>query len=160
VAVADFLLGEGVIVLAQSPLRKYHRTYRAEPGDGVQLPLVVLVDAETASAAEVLAGALKERGGRVPTLVVGQTTYGKGSVQEVLAVDRVPLDKLPAGIRLTVARLFSPSNQAYNGRGVVPQVSLDVEGEAALRKARELLLGLVAPTPMAVASAGVMSSPE
>jgi carboxyl-terminal processing protease len=156
VAVADLFLGEGIIVYAQSPVRKYNRTYKAEPGAGVQLPLVVLVDGETASAAEVLAAALKDRTGRAPTLVVGQTTYGKGSVQQVLAVDGVPLDKLPAGIRLTVARLFSPANQAFSGRGLAPQVNLDVEGEAALRKARDLLLGLLASPPMAVARGGDM----
>jgi C-terminal processing protease CtpA/Prc len=57
---------------------------------------------------------------------------------------------LPGGIRLSVARFFSPSNQPYNGRGVTPHVVLSVEGEEALEKAKlELLKLLNKPMPMA-----------
>jgi carboxyl-terminal processing protease len=76
------------------------------------MPLIVLVDGETASAAEVLAGALKEN---ERAILVGQTTYGKGSIQEVMELKRAP-----AAIRITLAKLFSPTGQAYNGAGVAP----------------------------------------
>ena len=69
------------------------------------MPVVVLVDRDTASAAEVVAGALKEhRQGN--TLIVGQTTFGKGSIQGVIPLDKPPLDKTPGGIRITVAKLY------------------------------------------------------
>jgi carboxyl-terminal processing protease len=118
----------------------------------------VLVDQETASAAEVLAGALKERAGRAPTVLLGQPTYGKGSVQCVVPLTEAPMDRLSGGIRLTVARLFSPSNQPYTRRGVTPHVAFDTNAEAELlAKARELLQGLIKPpAPMTVASASPM----
>ena len=101
------------------------------------VPLVVLVDSETASAAEVLAGALKENRRAV---VVGQTTFGKGSIQCV-----VPLEKTPAGIRITVARLFSPANHLYSGHGVTPSsgveiADVDAQLQAALNEARQLAM--------------------
>jgi carboxyl-terminal processing protease len=146
VQVADLFLSEGIIVHTQSPLplRDYNRPYKVENLDPLLCPVVVLVDGDTASAAEVVAGAIKElRPGRALTKVVGQTTYGKGSIQCVIAPDKAPLDKMPGGIRITVARFFSPTNQPYSGRGVTPDVPLNVEGEAALEKAKEHLLDLL-----------------
>ncbi len=154
VGVAELFLSEGIIVHTQSPLplREYNRPYRVEgpaPLLCPLVPMVVLVDGDTASAAEVVAGALREL--RARTCVMGQTTYGKGSIQCVLTKEKAPLDKLPGGIRLTVARFFSPSNQPYSGRGVTPHETLPVEGEAALRKAEQKLYELFtkpAPSPM------------
>ena len=120
VSVAELFLTDGVIVIGQSPFTEYNRSFKVETSGPVQaqLPLVVLIDAETASAAEVLAGALKEcRPGRVPTMVMGQTSYGKGSIQCVIPMEKTAFLRNP-GIRLTVAKLFSPSNQPYTGRGV------------------------------------------
>jgi C-terminal peptidase prc len=128
VQVAELFLGEGVIVHGQSQLREYNRLYRADLPNPFARPVVVLVDGETASSAELVAGALKEHG----RLVVGQTTYGKGSVQCVL-----PLERYPAGLRLTVARFYSPLKNPYTGRGVIPDVLVDQEGDAALAAARQ-----------------------
>src|SRR5262249_26971572 len=82
-AVAEAFLTDGIIVIGQSPAREFNVPFKAEPrGMTFQRPVVVLIDGDTASAAEVLAGALKEvRAGRFPTRLIGQTTYGKGSVQ-------------------------------------------------------------------------------
>ena len=69
-----------------------------------------------------MAGALKEhRPGN--TLIVGQTTFGKGSIQGVIPLDKPPLDKTPGGIRITIAKLYSPDKQQpYTDRGVTPDI--------------------------------------
>jgi carboxyl-terminal processing protease len=142
VQVAELFLGEGVIVISQSQLPEYNRPFRADIPNPLHVPMVVLIDGDTASAAEVLAGALKEQ--RRATLL-GQTTFGKGSIQAIVPLDRAPLERTPSGIRITVARLFSPSRQPYTGQGVSPDVVLDPEGEAIQAEARRLLLSLLKP---------------
>ena len=63
------------------------------------------------------------------TLIVGQTTFGKGSIQGVIPLDKAPLDKTPGGIRITVAKLFSPGkHQPYTGRGVTPDILVYRQG--------------------------------
>jgi carboxyl-terminal processing protease len=143
VGVSELFLTDGVVVVSQSPFKDYNRAYKVEAPGGVPLPLVVLVDGETASAAEVLAGALVNR--RAPTRLVGQTTFGKGSIQCVVPLDRGALEKMPAGIRITVAKLFSPSGQPYTGRGIVPHEVVDVEGEAGLEAGKKSLATLITP---------------
>jgi C-terminal processing protease CtpA/Prc len=108
--------------------------------------MVVLIDGETASAAEVLAGALKD--GRPGTRLLGQTSYGKGSIQCIIPMEKGPLDRL-TGIKLTVAKLLSPGNQPYTGRGVAPHQPSLRKGEGLLEEARALLLRLLeADMPM------------
>jgi len=120
--VAEMFLDGGVIVIGQSRHKDYNKSFKAEQRDVLPLPLMVLIDGETASAAEVLAGALKD--GRPGTTLIGQTTYGKGSVQCLVTMDKGPLEKLNAGIRLTVAKLLSPTSQPYTGRGIVPDFTV------------------------------------
>jgi carboxyl-terminal processing protease len=144
VAVAELFLNEGTIVYTQSPLplRDFNKAYKVEAPGPFVFPVMVLVDGDTASAAEVVAGALKELR-RAPTWLIGQTTFGKGSIQCLIPTNRPPLDKLPGGLRLTVARFFSPTNQPYHGRGVVPTYTEDVEGDAGLERARQKLLDVM-----------------
>ncbi len=143
VSVSELLLPDGVIVISQSPFKEFNRTYKVETTNPYQFPVVVLIDGETASAAEVLAGALKEgRAGKVPTLVMGQPSYGKGSIQCVIPMEKSPLEH-PAAIRLTVAKLFSPANQPYTGRGVSPHEPTMLTGDALLEEARKELLRLI-----------------
>ncbi len=144
VQVAELFLGNEVIVYTHSqghPDYK-NRALRAESVNPWVFPLVVLVDGETASAAEVVAGALKEN--RRATLV-GQTTFGKGSIQTVIPVpaseDRKKLDKIPPGQRIglciTVAKFSSPARQPYSGRGVIPDIpeeNVDAQLRAALNQ--------------------------
>jgi carboxyl-terminal processing protease len=148
VSVAELLLPDGVIVISQSPFKEFNRTYKVETANPYQFPVVVLIDGETASAAEVLAGALKEsRAGRVATLVMGQSSYGKGSIQCVIPMENSPLEN-PTAIRLTVAKLFSPSNQPYTGRGVSPHEPTDLSGDALLEEARKELIKLITNSMM------------
>jgi carboxyl-terminal processing protease len=108
----------------------------AEGAGDIRTPLVVLVDGSTASAAEVVAGALQDRGRAV---VVGTRTFGKGTVQEP--------HRLPDGssLALTVARYALPSGRSVEGVGIEPDIQVD-GGDAALVRAVEVLSGLLADT--------------
>jgi carboxyl-terminal processing protease len=118
VEVAQRFLSSGVIVSRQLADGRM-KTYPARNLDAWTMPLVVLVDANTASAAEIVAGALKDnRRARV----VGQTTFGKGSGQVPIRLLVGPEGTLAGGVRLTVARFFSPLGQPYAGRGVQPHI--------------------------------------
>ncbi len=136
--VSELFLSEGVLAHSTSPLSEYNRSFRTEPHNVCTLPLALLVDGDTASSAELLAGALKDHN---RARVMGQTTYGKGSIQCL-----IPLGDNQAGsssIRLTVARFYSPTNQPYSGVGLTPHDLLDAEGEAPVQAARQYLVGLL-----------------
>ena len=115
---AKRFLSSGVIATVENQDPRYSTVYHARNAAVCTLPLVVLVDGDTASAAEVLAGALKENG---RARLVGQNTFGKGCTQSLVklpAANNVPT----GGLRLTIARFFSPKGQPYTGRGVAPHV--------------------------------------
>jgi carboxyl-terminal processing protease len=111
------------------------RALHADPGGDTARPLVVLVDGGTMSAAELLTGALQDRGRAV---VIGSRTFGKGSVQ-------MPV-KLPDGsvAELTVGHYRTPSGRTVDGRGITPD--LEAGPEQALPRARTVLTGLGDPT--------------
>jgi carboxyl-terminal processing protease len=139
--VAELFLPEGIIVVSQThiPLRdrKLSGTIRAEQPDALLLPMVVLIDGETASSAEVLAGALKDNN---RAKLIGQTTFGKGSIQCVIPLDKRHFELMPAGIRITVAKLLSPNWQPYSGKGIEPNFRTLPDGSAILNFARQVLL--------------------
>lgn len=145
VHVAELFLHGGVISIAQSPLPEYNGPFKSETPGTLQFPVVVLIDGETASAAEVLAAALKEsRTSR--TVLMGQTTFGKGSIQCLIQLKKAPLEKM-AGIRLTVAKLLTPSSVPISGKGIAPDKPLgpDVNADDA---AQECLLELIKQAEM------------
>ncbi len=96
--------------------------FHARNPNALAVPLVVLIDNETASAAEVLAGALKDNNRAV---LIGQTTFGKGCTQAVLKLPDATGNIPAGGMKLSVAQFFSPKGQPYTGRGVVPHIFLD-----------------------------------
>src|SRR5262249_10640623 len=113
-----FLTG-GVIVSTRNHQAKVTR-HMVRNGSGIvplTVPMVVLVDGETASAAEILAGALKENGG---AKLVGQTTYGKGCSQGLFQLAAVKGGTVVGAIRITMAKFLSPKGEAYSGRGIAP----------------------------------------
>src|SRR5262249_22224032 len=120
VQVAELFLSEGVICYTHSRFWQYNRPYRAGNMNPYRLPLVVLIDSDTASAAEVLAGALKDQR---RALVLGETTFGKNTIQGLIPLNRPPLDRTPGGIRITVARFYSPANHVSFARGVEPNIA-------------------------------------
>lgn len=114
--------------------------YEAEPGGlATDIPLVVLVDAGSASASEIVAGAIQDRGRGV---LVGEITFGKGSVQ-----NWVPLSNDAGAVRVTVARWLTPNGRQINGIGLTPDIEvsltdedIDAERDPQLARAIEVLL--------------------
>lgn len=120
VQIADELLESGGIVSTRGRETIGDSRFDATPGDRLHgAPVVVLVDAGSASAAEVLAGALHDN---KRARVVGSRTFGKGSVQTLL-----PLDNGDS-IKLTTARYYTPSGHSIQARGIEPDVVLHPEG--------------------------------
>ncbi len=115
--VAELFLEEGVITRTSSPLPGWTRTYRVQNPAANELPLVVLVNSTTASAAEVVAAALKDNKKRA--YLIGSTTFGKGSIQCSISLERAP-----GGLHLTFARFTTPNSQPLNERGVVPDLNV------------------------------------
>jgi carboxyl-terminal processing protease len=129
-----FLDGGAVVTYARRDEVAQHLT--AEGRGDTTTPLVVLVDGSTASAAEVVAGALQDRGRAV---VVGSRTFGKGTVQEP--------HRLADGssLALTVARYTLPSGRSVEGVGIEPDIQV-FDPAAVLNRAVEVLSGLLADT--------------
>ncbi|UCE89873.1 MAG: S41 family peptidase [Pseudomonadota bacterium] len=128
VAVSDTFLDQGVIVSVRGRGKETQMTHQASPQDMLsQSPMVVLVNAGSASASEIVAGALQDhkRG-----IIMGQRTFGKGSVQTV-----VPLGNNTA-LKLTTARYYTPSDRSIQAEGIVPDIALD-DFQVAMRKKSE-----------------------
>jgi len=120
VAVADDFLDSGVIVTADGRTPEARFRMDATPGDLIDgAPLVVLVNGGSASASEIVAGALKDHG---RALLVGRRTYGKGSVQTVMPLTH------GGAVKLTTSRYFTPSGASIHGKGIVPDIVEDGPG--------------------------------
>jgi carboxyl-terminal processing protease len=133
VAVASTFIEDGEIVTYRQRSED-DIVYEAQ-GDAFQdLPLVVLVNEGTASASEIVAGALQDR---ERAMIIGTTTYGKGSVQEV-----VPLTDSSA-LKLTIAAYFTPNGFDINGAGIDPDVEVDDLPAVQRARAIEILKGIV-----------------
>src|SRR5262249_35246869 len=117
VLVAERFLEQGAaIVSTRGRSREVKRSsHNLSP---MLLPLVVLVDAGTASAAEVLAGALKEND---RATLIGQTTFSKSTIQPVVELQSVQA----GGIRITWARFYTPLNRSLSDGGIVPHIIVD-----------------------------------
>jgi carboxyl-terminal processing protease len=147
VEVADKFIDRGVIVSTHGRNPQEDFTYSAQGNGGWRMPLVVLIDQDSASAAEIFAGAIRDhhRG-----TIIGKRSYGKGSVQGIF-----PLTVGNAGLRLTTAKFYSPNGYPFAGIGVSPdlvvqQVARPVDGStnpakedpvltAALQAARQMV---------------------
>ena len=117
VQVSDAFLDSGMIVYTDGRLDNQKQKYFArKAGSHMDFPMIVLVNGGTASAAEIVAGALQDH---QRALVLGTQTFGKGSVQTIL-----PLDESSA-LRLTTARYYTPSGRSIQATGVVPDILLD-----------------------------------
>ncbi|HVJ29004.1 MAG TPA: S41 family peptidase [Gammaproteobacteria bacterium] len=144
VQVADAFLDSGVIVTGTGRMRKAQFEQTAKEGDALEgVPTVVLVNAASASASEIVAGALQDH---QRARIVGEKTYGKGSVQTVM-----PLGEGIA-LKLTTSRYLTPSGRSINGTGIQPDVVVHADdanrqyrganGRVALRDDPQLLEAL------------------
>ena len=116
VGVSDAFLDSGIIVTTKGRLKEADLHFSATPGDVLNgAPMVVLVDNGTASAAEIVAGALKDDH---RALLMGQRTFGKGSVQTIL-----PLSNDEA-VKLTTARYYTPDGASIQAAGITPDIAL------------------------------------
>jgi carboxyl-terminal processing protease len=121
VKVADRFIADGLIVRTVGKAGKeMDRQMAHSRGTWLGFPMVVLVDGATASAAEIVAGALQDHERAV---VLGSTTFGKGSVQTVMTVDGCGAK--PCGLKLTVSRYYTPSGRSIQGQGIVPNIIVD-----------------------------------
>ena len=121
IRISDFFLDNGQIVSTKSRKKSENRKWFAKKGDLTNgKALIVLINYGSASASEIVAGALKDH---KRAIVVGENSYGKGSVQSI-----IPL-KNDGAIRLTVAKYYLPSGKSISEVGVSPDIEVNEEGE-------------------------------
>lgn len=117
VEVSDALLEKGLIVYTEGRVKDSEMRFSASRGDVLNgVPVVVLINEGSASASEIVAGALQDNGRAV---IAGRTSFGKGSVQSV-----IPLNN-GAAIKLTTARYFTPNGRSIQAEGIVPDVKIE-----------------------------------
>jgi carboxyl-terminal processing protease len=114
VDVADLFLDRGLVVATRGRSPEEDFNYSAGRPGTWRMPLVLLIDGDSASSSEILAGAIRDH--RRGT-IVGSRSYGKGSIQGIF-----PLDAAGVGMRLTTAKFFSPRGLPFSGIGVEPDV--------------------------------------
>ncbi len=143
VEIARKILPEGMIVYTEDKNGK-RSEYKCDGKHQIDVPLVVLVDMNSASAAEILAGAIQDYG--IGTLV-GTTTFGKGIVQQILPF------KDGSAVKLTISSYFTPNGRNIHGVGIEPDITCEFDGETyynteenydnQLEKAKEVLKGMM-----------------
>lgn len=117
VDIVDLFLDEGVVVSTKGRLESANQTYYATSGtQAPPLPLVILINRGSASASEIVAGALQDHNRAV---ILGDTSFGKGSVQDILSVDG------QRAIKLTIALYYTPSGRSIQAQGIYPDIRVD-----------------------------------
>jgi carboxyl-terminal processing protease len=133
---AQFLPSNSLVVSTEGRVASQNRSYRTAPESKprASFPLAILINGSSASASEILAGALKDLR---RAILVGETTFGKGSVQSV-----IPLPD-GAAVRLTTAKYYTPGRQVIHERGIEPTIRVaappDQERLLAMQRREELL---------------------
>jgi len=121
IAVADQFLPAGVVLYERG--NEFERTFEStDEGLADDIPLVVLINSGSASASEIVAGAIQDRG-RAP--LIGETSFGKGSVQQPHVLSN------GAELRVTIARWFTPNEQPIHGNGLAPNIEIPFTEEDA-----------------------------
>ena len=121
ISITDFFLDDGEIVSTKGRKVIETRKFFAKKGDGINgKPIIILINKGSASASEILAGALKDH---KRAIILGENTYGKGSVQSI-----IPL-KNGGGMRLTISKYYLPSGESISEVGVTPDIFIEEDGE-------------------------------
>ena len=123
IKVSDIFLERGEIVSTRGRDKENIRRYRAKKGDEINgQPLIVLINGGSASASEIVAGALQDH---KRAIIVGTKSFGKGSVQTIIPFKKSNKTKSTAGIRLTTARYYTPSGESIQGKGIEPDIIIE-----------------------------------
>ena len=135
VALSDLFLTSGSIVSQRGRVASENEYYRAESmirGDGARgLPLIVLIDAGSASASEIVAGALQDNKRAV---IMGERSFGKGSVQQMINLDR------NSAIKITTARYYTPLGKSVQEGGIEPDIRVPQLSDPDARKRSERMV--------------------
>ena len=140
VDVADLFLERGLVVATRGRSPDEDFNYSAGRPGTWRMPLVVVIDGDSASSSEIFAGAIRDH---ARGTIVGSRSYGKGSIQGIF-----PLDAAGVGMRLTTAKFFSPKGLPYSGVGVEP----DVPVHTVARPVDGVIAGGSADTALAAAT--------
>ena len=137
IAVADLFLTEGLITFTKSQLPSREKEFFDTGGDIIDgIPIVILIDGNSASAAEIVAGALSEN---ERALLVGTKTFGKGSVQSILHLQE------DISIKITTAHYFTPNGESIQNKGLQPDILLsEISDSGLIHEAVRLLESLAA----------------
>jgi len=123
VKVSDIFLERGEIVSTRGRNKEDIQRYRAKKGDQINgQPLIVLINGGSASASEIVAGALQDH---KRAIIVGTKSFGKGSVQTIIPFKKSNPEKSTTGIRLTTARYYTPSGESIQGKGIEPDIVIE-----------------------------------
>ena len=121
IEISDLFLNDGEIVSTKGKKNKENRKFFARKGDRIKgKPLIVLINNGSASASEIVAGALQDQKRAV---LLGEATFGKGSVQSI-----IPL-KNKGALRLTISKYYLPSGKSISEVGVLPDIKIEEKGE-------------------------------
>ena len=114
ISVSDLFIEEGIILTIKGRLDKHNNVFKAHASESPRsYPIIVLINGGSASASEIVAGALKDH---QRALLLGTQTFGKGSVQTVESL------RDGYGIKFTIARYYTPSGQSIQATGIVPDI--------------------------------------
>ena len=135
ISVSDIFLEEGLVVYTKGRIPEQNMTFQAHANNGKNTyPLVILVNEGSASASEIVAGAIQDHQRGV---IVGSTTFGKGSVQTILPMPG------GSGLRLTTARYYTPNGRSIQATGIVPDVEVPFIPYTGQKKEKQLPLAVV-----------------